>query len=138
MRSRMTSVALSIAIVSTGVSCGTGPEEFSPVTGVWISLADSGIMVGQLELAMVADTTGGIFGTCTKTDSEGNPVFSCVVRGEYRHPDIEFDITSTSRANYGDYTGKRVDNNTIDGDLTWLNRVGATRLKRKRHADEAG
>ncbi len=61
----------------------------------------------------------------------------CVVRGDYVHPDLQLVIL---RAGYtlAEYTGKRVDNNTIDGNLLRLDEVIALQLVRKRYADEAG
>ena len=56
MKNRMIPATLSVALVSTGVSCGTEPQELSPITGEWVSLAEAG-SPALLELALLADST---------------------------------------------------------------------------------
>ncbi len=57
MKSRMIPAALSIAFAWIGVSCGTEPQELSPVTGEWVSPAEPG-NPARLELALLADDAG--------------------------------------------------------------------------------
>jgi len=134
MKSRMIPAALSFALASIGISCSTEPQELSPVTGQWVSLAEPGAPA-LLELALLADDAGEIFGTCTLAAIDTR--VPCVVQGDYIHPDLELTI-SRGESTYGEYAGERVDNNTIDGNLSSSDEVVALRLKRKRYAEEAG
>ena len=129
MKNRMTSAALSVALVSIGVSCSTEPQELSPITGEWVSLAEPGLPA-RLELALLADSTGEIFGTCTETVI-GTSV-PCVVRGEYTHPDVQLTFSRRGGSEYAEYSGQRVDNNTIDGNLLSFEEVVELQLKRNR------
>ena len=111
----------------TIVSCSTEPQpEDSPLTGEWISTNDP--WDPSLALDLLEDDAGEISGSYTI--ALGSWQVQGDVNGEYTHSEVQLDFRSGVLV-LGDYTGKRVDGNSIDGNFEFGGRVVATRLKRR-------
>ena len=115
MRLRSVSAAVSIALAPTLVSCsGTEPPADSPLTGEWVSTNDP--WVQSLALDLLEGDGGEISGSFTT--ALGSWKLEGVVEGAYTHPEVRLTLTHGLLV-YGNYTGKRVDHNTIDGNFDY-------------------
>lgn len=130
MSLRVVSAAVSIAVAPTVASCGgTEPPTDSPLTGVWVSANDP--WVQSLTLDLLEGDGGEVSGSFTTT--LGAWKLQGMVEGEHTHPEIRLTLKHQPGLVYGSYKGKRVDGNTIDGDLeigSFGGEIIATRLKR--------
>ena len=104
--------ALSIALGLATVSCGAEPEEFSSLTGDWVS--SSSFLVPSLTLDLLEADGGRISGTVVMT--LGRLELQAIVDGAYAHPEVRLSFTDGT-IGVASYTGTRVDDNTIDGDF---------------------
>ena len=127
--------AASLALGLTTVSCGTEPEELSPLTGDWISA--SGFLLPSLTLDLLEEDGGEISGTVVMT--LGAWELQGAVEGTYAHPAVQLSVTDDAFV-LARYTGTRSDDNTIDGEFVFVaaNQSGAMRLTRLSPAGTAG
>ena len=104
--------AVSIALGLTTVSCGSEPEEFSSLTGQWVSA--SSFSVPSLTLDLLEADGGQISGTVVMT--LGLLELQAMVDGTHTHPEVRLSFTDGGVEIAG-YSGTRKDDNTIDGDF---------------------
>lgn len=131
MRLRVVSVAVSVVLAPTLVSCSsTEPPADSPLTGEWASANDP--WVQSLDLDLSEGDAGEVSGSFTTT--LGAWRLQGAVEGVYAHPEVRLTLKHQPLLEYGRYGGRRVDHNTIDGNLeigSFDGEIVAMRLKRK-------